>query len=205
MLRWYVRVLLCRDTPLTSTRQTAITRLLGPAFGIIAAVLVCLVVAGSLLGNSFVASRMTIAAANQKWLPNFLAIVGRVGIIPRESNEETDSDAPLNALLLSTLLSTLYILFGNFRALLTFNGLGEYSFFFLTVVGAIVLRLREPELPRPYRTLIIIPWTFAIVSGFVVVRGAVFAPVQTAVLVALWIVGAGFYQTRKLWMRNLEE
>jgi L-type amino acid transporter 9 len=144
---------------------------------------------------------MTIAAANQKWLPHFLAIVGRVGI---KAPSTSESDAPLNALLLSTVLSTLYILFGNFRALLTFNGLGEYSFFFLTVVGAIVLRIREPDLPRPYKTLIIIPGTFVVVSGFIVVRGAVFAPIQTAVLVALWVVGAGFYQTRKLWMGNLE-
>lgn len=153
---------------------------------------------------------MTIAAANQKWLPQSLAIVGRVGIKPRSAIESSDStksesDAPLNALLLSSILSTLYILLGNFRALLTFNGLGEYSFFFLTVVGAIVLRFREPDLHRPYKPLLAIPIIFAIVSGFVVVRGAVFAPVQTVILVALWIIGAGFYQTRKLWMKNLGE
>lgn len=162
--------------------------------------------AGSLLGNSFVASRMTIAAANQKWLPPFLSIVGRIGFTPRDTFEssERESDAPLNALLLSTILSTLYILLGNFRALLTFNGLGEYSFFFLTVVGAVVLRFREPDLHRPYKPLLAIPIIFALVSGFVVVRGAVFAPVQTMILVALWIIGAGFYQTRKLWMKSLE-
>lgn len=153
---------------------------------------------------------MTTAAANQKWLPQFLAIVGHVGLKPRPNIESSDSsksesDAPLNALLLSTILSTLYILFGNFRALLTFNGLGEYSFFFLTVVGAIVLRFREPDLHRPYKPLLLIPVTFAIVSGFVVVRGAVFAPVQTAVLIALWIIGVGFYQSKRLWAREASE
>ncbi len=151
---------------------------------------------------------MTVAAANMNWIPRFFALVGKVGTKPRPTPDSTDSskssesDAPLNALLLSTLFSTLYILFGNFRALLTFNGLGEYSFFFLTVVGAIVLRFREPNLHRPYKPLLLIPATFAVVSGFVVVRGAVFAPVQTAVLVALWIIGVGFYQTRKLWTRR---
>ncbi|KUJ21519.1 amino acid transporter [Mollisia scopiformis] len=186
---------------------TAITRLLGPSFGIIAAILVCLVVAGSLLGNSFVASRMTIAAANQKWLPSFLAVVGRVGTKPPQNIEAgtskgSASDAPLNALLLSTTFSAVYIMFGNFRALLTFNGLGEYSFFFLTVVGAIVLRFRQPDLDRPYKPLLIIPATFAIVSGFVVVRGAVFAPIQTIILFVLWIIGVGFYQTRRLWAKE---
>lgn len=151
---------------------------------------------------------MTIAAANQGWLPRFLSIVGRVGLKPQpdsSNSSKSSSDAPLNALLLSTILSTLYILFGNFRALLTFNGLGEYSFFFLTVVGAIVLRFRQPGLHRPYKPLLVIPITFAVVSGFVVVRGAVFAPVQTAVLFVLWIIGVGFYQTRRVWARSREE
>ncbi|KAK4200053.1 amino acid permease-domain-containing protein [Triangularia verruculosa] len=178
-----------------SVAVTAITRLLGPAFGILAAVLICLVVAGSLLGNSFVAGRMTVAAANQNWLPKPLSIVGRVGI--KQDERESTSDAPVNAIIVSTILSSLYILFGNFRALLTFNGLGEYTFFFLTVVGAIVLRYREPQLARPYKPLIVIPILFALVSGFVVIRGAVFAPVPALVLVGLWGAGLVFYFVRQ--------
>ncbi|KAK4170996.1 amino acid permease-domain-containing protein [Triangularia setosa] len=178
-----------------SVAVTAITRLLGPAFGILAAVFICLVVAGSLLGNSFVAGRMAVAAANQNWLPKPLSIVGRVGLKPDE--RESTSDAPVNAIIVSTVLSSLYILLGNFRALLTFNGLGEYTFFFLTVVGAIVLRQREPQMARPYKPIIAIPILFALVSGFVVIRGAVFAPVPALVLVGLWIAGLGFYFVRR--------
>jgi solute carrier family 7 (L-type amino acid transporter), member 9/15 len=184
---------------------------MGPGSGIVAALLVCMVVAGSLLGNSFVAGRMTVAAANMNWLPRFFAIVGQVGAKSDPSadssgpTKSSKSDAPLNALLLSTILSTLYILFGNFRALLTFNGLGEYSFFFLTVLGAIVLRFREPNLHRPYKPLLLIPVIFAVVSGFVVVRGAAFAPVQAAVLVIVWVIGVGFYRTRRAWTRAVDE
>lgn len=187
------------------------TRLMGRGFGIIAATLVCLVVAGSLLGNSFVAGRMTVAAANKNWLPRFFAFVGQVGVKSNPSANSSDSpkpsmsDAPLNALLLSTILSTLYILFGNFRTLLTFNGLGEYSFFFLTALGAIVLRFREPDLHRPYKPIMIIPGIFVGVSGFVVVRGAAFAPVQGVILLIVWVLGAGFYRTRSVWSREVEE
>ncbi|KAK1975445.1 amino acid/polyamine transporter I [Colletotrichum cereale] len=195
-----------------SVAVTAINRLLGSGFGIVAAVLICLVVAGSLLGNSFVAGRMTVAAANFNWLPSFLGFVGRVGFkseepssAPADPTEEASSsrprkdksDAPLNALLLSTVLSALYVLFGNFRALLTFNGLGEYTFFFLTVLGAVILRVREPSLRRPYKPFVLIPVVFALVSGFVVVRGAIFAPVQALVLIVLWLVGLGFYWARR--------
>lgn len=197
---------------LTSTVQTAITRLLGPRFGILAAVLICLVVAGSLLGNSFVAGRMAVAASNKRWLPRSLGFVGRLGTTAHpENNSSSDdapitstpeSDAPINALLLAAVLSTVYILLGNFRALLTFNGLGEYTFFFLTVLGAIILRYRQPELERPYKPVIVIPAVFAVVSGFVVVRGALFAPVMAAVLVGVWVLGLGFYWARR---RSLRE
>ncbi|KXX74237.1 b(0,+)-type amino acid transporter 1 [Madurella mycetomatis] len=187
-----------------SVAVTAITRLLGPAFGIVAAIFICLVVAGSLLGNSFVAGRMAVAAAKQNWLPGFLSIVGHVRRQPDRSEHDlvdaqktSDSDAPINAIILSTILSTLYILLGNFRALLTFNGLGEYTFFFLTVLGAIVLRYREPYLERPYKPLVFIPIVFALVSGFVVVRGAAFAPTQACVLVGLWVLGLAFYLLRR--------
>ncbi|KAI1208354.1 amino acid transporter [Annulohypoxylon truncatum] len=192
-----------------SVAVTAITRILGGGFGILAAILICLVVAGSLLGNSFVAGRMAVAAARLDWFPHLFASVGHIGLKPRTEDEPTSphdeqtapttarSDAPINAIILSAVLSALYILLGNFRALLTFNGLGEYSFFFLTVLGAIVLRFREPELRRPYKPFILVPIVFAVVSGFVVIRGAFFAPVLALVVIVVWIIGLGFYWVRK--------
>lgn len=83
------------------------------------------------------------------------------------------------------------------RILLTLNGLAEYAFFFLTVLGAIILRFREPNLHRPVKPFIVVPLLFAVISGFVVVRGAVFAPVQAAILLGVWAFGAAFYYVRK--------
>ncbi|ROW02732.1 hypothetical protein VSDG_01763 [Cytospora chrysosperma] len=190
-----------------SVAVTAITHLLGRGFGVVAAILICLVVAGSLLGNSFVAGRMAVAAANAKWLPEFFATLGRVGKEPSVAYQEDDSsdkprsDAPLNALLLNTILTALFIFLGDFRSLLTFNGLGEYTFFFLTVLGAVILRFREPGLHRPYKPVIIIPVVFTLVSGFVLVRGAVFAPIPALVLVVVWALGTLFYVAMR---RNIE-
>ncbi|KAH7166389.1 amino acid/polyamine transporter I [Dactylonectria macrodidyma] len=185
-----------------SVAVTAITRLMGRGFGIIAAILICLVVAGSLLGNSFVASRMTVAAANRGWIPRIFTVVGRAGgKTDHTESPEPTSDAPINAIILSAVLATIYILFGSFRALLTLNGLGEYSFFFLTVLGAVLLRYREPDLQRPYKPFILNHFVFLAVSGFVVARGAAFAPFQALIVVAVWVLGLGFYKARK---RHLE-
>ncbi|KAK7908237.1 hypothetical protein PG985_015540 [Apiospora marii] len=177
-----------------SVAVTAIGRLLGPAAGTVAAVLICLVVAGSLLGNAFVSGRMTVAASRKGWFPRCFSMLGSVGFRPKETVDPRSSDAPLNATLLSTILTSLYILFGNFRDLLTFAGLGDNSWFFLTVLGAIILRFREPDLHRPYKPYMIIPVIFCLVSGFVVIRGAIFAPVLALVEVMVWVLGFGFFK-----------
>jgi hypothetical protein len=123
------------------------------------------VIAGSALGNSFVAGRMTVAAANKSWIPRMLGTVGHVGpfrVTKAGEDEDTSNaidkgESPINALILNTTLSAVYILLGNMRILLTLNGLAEYAFFFLTVLGAIILRVREPDLPRPVKPIILIP------------------------------------------------
>lgn len=155
---------------------------------------------------------MTVAAANKRWIPSVFSTVGQVGPYKistdvfkpssSSSNEIAVTDAPgdespINALLLSTLLSAIYILLGNMRILLTLNGLAEYAFFFLTVLGAILLRWKQPGLERPVKPFIAVPVIFAVISGFVVVRGAVFAPVQAGVLVGIWAVGAVWYVVRE--------
>jgi len=177
-----------------SVAVTAITHFINPALGTCTAVLICLVVTGSLLGNSFVAGRMVVAAANMDWFPKIFSVVGRVGA--PAGPKESESDAPINAILLTSSISVLYILLGSFRVLLTFNGLGEYTFFFLTVLGAILLRYREPDLARPYKPSAILPLVFALVSGFVVLRGAIFAPAQAAILLGLWGLGLALYASR---------
>ncbi|KAF2199077.1 amino acid transporter [Delitschia confertaspora ATCC 74209] len=195
-----------------SAAVTAVTRFLGKGMAIFAAILICLVVAGSLLGNSFVAGRMTVAAANKEWLPHSLAVIGQLGAAHSAQNNAPDAEedgdgttirakekgeSPINALILSAILSSVFILLGNMRVLLTFNGLGEYTFFFLTVLGDIILRRREPNLRRPFKPSIFIPVVFALISLFVVVRGAIFAPVQSSILAGLWLVGVAYYFMRK--------
>jgi solute carrier family 7 (L-type amino acid transporter), member 9/15 len=150
---------------------------------------------------------MAVAAANKNWAPQLFGTVGQIGtyqIYKSTTAEETTADeamdkgeSPINALILNTVISAVYILLGNMRILLTFNGLAEYAFFFLTVLGAIILRVQEPDLERPVKPFILIPILFAVISGFVVIRGAIFAPVQAIILVAIWLVGLAYFYARK--------
>ncbi|KAH8724941.1 amino acid/polyamine transporter I [Phaeosphaeriaceae sp. PMI808] len=190
---------------------TAVTHFLGKGVAYFVSALICLVIAGSALGNSFVAGRMTVAAANNNWIPRVLGTVGQVGTLKVARSARADESAedamdqgesPINALILNTVLSAIYILLGNMRILLTFNGLAEYAFFFLTVLGAIILRFREPELPRTVKPFIVIPIIFTLISGFVVVRGAVFAPVEATILIGIRVFGAAFYYVRLYLLRE---
>ncbi|KAH9433489.1 hypothetical protein MCOR02_005537 [Pyricularia oryzae] len=154
----------------------AFSRLLGPWAGFASTVLVCTIILGSLVGNTFITIKMTLAAANRGYLPQACG-----GI---------EGEDPVVATVMALVLSAVYIAGGSFRFLVLFNGLAEYSFFFLAAVGALILRKREPDLERPYKTSIAGPVVFAVVSGFVVVRGAIFAPVQAVCLVVLWGISA---------------
>lgn len=155
---------------------------------------------------------MTVAASNKEWIPRLFGTVGQIAtfqVSKVQTTEESADDAmdngesPINALILNTVLSAIYILFGNMRILLTLNGLAEYAFFFLTVLGAIILRFKEPNLERPVKPFILIPILFAVISGFVVIRGAVFAPVQAGILLVIWAVGLILFYLRKSYQSRL--
>lgn len=91
---------------------------------------------------------------------------------------------------LALIITLVYILTGSFRALLTFVGMAEWVFYVCTVIGLLILRRREPHLDRPYRPFIILPVTFVIAGTLMIVRSALFAPIQGGVLALLLAAGA---------------
>jgi amino acid transporter len=90
-------------------------------------------------------------------------------------------------------LTAIYIMLGEFKTLITFYGVAGYTFYFTTVLGLIVLRIREPNLERPYRTWITTPIIFCCVSLFLVSRGVIAQPVQTLIVVGFIISGIPVY------------
>lgn len=169
------------------------SRLLGKPAALAMAALIIAVIAGALNGNIFVVGRLTVAAAYKRYLPRFFGYIGHLRPRAPEQQEQERKprrfNAPLNAYVLSFLLTSVYILSFDFRFLLTFDGLAEYTFFFLAVLGGLILRFRQPALERPYKPLILAPAIFVVVAGAVVVRGAMFAPIQTGVFGGLMGVG----------------
>jgi amino acid transporter len=88
------------------------------------------------------------------------------------------------------------VLVGEFGTLLTFYGVAGYTFYFLTVLGLVILRVKEPHLERPYKTWIATPIIFCCVSLFLLSRAVFAQPLQTISVIAFVIAGVPVYLWR---------
>ena len=184
----------------------------GPLGSLALALIVSLSCFGALNATTFTAGRLVYAAGKEGFLPGLLGKIGmpgshrhadslgvvradrRRGILGRLQDWVGDEDGsigftPVNAMVFNGFLTVLYIVVGEFATLVTFYGVAGYTFYFLTVVGLIVLRVREPYLERPYKTWISTPVIFCCVSLFLLTRAIVAEPIQTLIVVGFVILG----------------
>jgi APA family basic amino acid/polyamine antiporter len=101
------------------------------------------------------------------------------------------SRVPVRALATQGVIASLLLLTGSFDILLRFATFGIVLFATATVAAVIVLRIRRPELPRPFRTPLypIVPLVFVASNGWVLWNVA-FAGMKEAVY-GLAIIATG--------------
>lgn len=182
-------------------------------FGPVGAFILALFVSGSCFGalnaTTFTSGRLVYAAGKEGYMPSLFGTIG-LGkshrAIRLNANSGTgkgagkmvawaaDPDAgffftPISAMLLNAAITAIYIVTGSFDSLVTFYGVAGYTFYFQTVLGLIILRVREPDLERPYKTWITTPIIFCCVSLFLLSRAVFAEPVQTLLVVAFMAVG----------------
>lgn len=192
-------------------------------FGRIGALVLALIVSGSCFGalnaTTFTSGRLVYAAGQEGFLP---AIFGKIGIgagktirlhsqdhskrVSRLARTVSDEAGffytPVNAMILNAALTGVYVIIGEFSTLVTFYGVAGYTFYFTTVLGLIILRVREPDLERPYRTWITTPIIFCCVSIFLLSRMIIADPLQTLIVVAFIAAGVPLYFWRVGWRRS---
>lgn len=184
-------------------------------FGRVGALVFALIVSASCFGalnsSTFTSGRLVYAAGKEGYIPSFF---GRLGVREERSSLSTQRTrgwlskrlhallgdgetglffTPVYALCLNAALTTAYCAVGEFGTLVTFYGVAGYTFYFLTVLGLIVLRVQEPGLERPYRTWITTPIIFCCVSLFLLSRAVFAQPVQTLIVVAFVVAGVPVY------------
>ncbi len=161
-------------------------------FGDVGAGLVTAVLCASLLGS---AAAMTVAGPRVSYALGrdyrAFALLARTG---------RDGGVPVTALLLQGIVTSAIILSGRIDQIMQYAGLTLTLFASLAVSCVITLRIRRPELPRPFRCWGY-PWTplfFLAVSGWMMAWAVRGRPVES--LLSLLTVAAGgllFYLTRR--------
>ena len=106
----------------------------------------------------------------------FFRIAGRVG---------KKSSSPAFSILLQAVLSIVYVLSGTYQTIMIYMGFALAIFPVLAVAGMIYLRIRHPELERPYRTPLfpLVPLFFLTATLFTMV-----AALQEWTRTSLWAI-----------------
>ncbi|RDW83962.1 putative amino acid transporter [Aspergillus mulundensis] len=186
-------------------------------FGAVGALIFALIVSASCFGalnaTIFTSGRLVYAAGKEGYLPSLFGKLWTQGStngsnrLQRRSwpsklvsrvfgNGTWIGYTPINAMALNSILTLLFIIVGEFSTLVTFYGVAGYTFYFLTVLGLIVLRVREPHLERPYKTWISTPIIFCCVSLFLLSRAVISEPLQTLIVVAFIVAGIPVFMYR---------
>lgn len=187
------------------------SKVFGPVGALILALVVSASCFGALNATIFTSGRLVYAAGKEGYLPSMFGNLWTRGQESPPVNRFQRRNwaqksisrllgdgprigyTPINAIALNCALTTVYVIVGEFDTLITFYGVAGYTFYFLTVLGLIVLRIREPHLERPYRTWLSTPIIFCCVSLFLLSRAIIAEPLQTLIVVAFIVAGAPVY------------
>ncbi|PNS14400.1 b(0,+)-type amino acid transporter 1 [Sphaceloma murrayae] len=199
---------------INSSNTVAVTfgkQVFGPIGSFAFALVVSFSCYGSLAATTFTSSRLVYAASREGLLPSWFQRLGwskETAIrLPMRTSQMSKAarlfadDAgffytPIYATLLNGCITAGYVVVGDFSTLTTFYGVAGYTFYFFTVLGLIVLRVREPDLERPYRCWISTPIIFCAVSIFLLSRAVFAQPLQTMIVVAFIVAGVPLYFLR---------
>ena len=107
----------------------------------------------------------------------------------------TRAGGPWVAALIQGALSLTMVLTASFDALLTYAGLTLSLFAGVTVAGVFVLRRREPDLERPYRTFLypITPLLFVVLMAWMIAFSIAERPIVAAFGAGTVIAGLALY------------
>ena len=184
LLNWVFLIAAPREE-LAAQMQVAATagqHIFGTVGGRLTSGLISFGLIASVSAFSWVGSRVTKAMADDFGRLRFL---GRVNL----------AGTPDLAMLLQALIVSVLVLTGSFETVLVYTQFTLLLSSFLAVLGLIVLRFRQPQLPRPYRVwgYPITPLIFLVVTLWMMIYSLREKPVEALLGLATALAGLAIY------------
>lgn len=169
--------------PILPVAEKAAAALWGPASAQLIAALLCLSIAGGVSAMVWAGPRVYWAMAADGIFPSFFkALTPTTGV-------------PVRAIVLQSAWTSILILTGTFEQLVIFSGFVLSVFTALTLGAVIILKRREPALPRPYQTPLypILPCVPIVILALIIGYSLVHRPLESALGTVIVLSGIPCY------------
>ncbi len=148
-------------------------------------------VTGSIMALLLVStvSAMTIAG------PRVLHVIGEDFPLFKSLSVMNSSGIPTRAIYIQSAIALVFVTTSSFESILVFSGFALALNNFFAVLGIFVLRFRQPDLPRPYKTWLypLPPILFLILIGWTLIYLLKEKPQEALMSLLMVVIGGIFY------------
>ncbi|CAH2104475.1 unnamed protein product [Euphydryas editha] len=150
-------------------------------------VFVALSTFGGVNGVLFTSARLFATGAQEGHMPGFFTLF------------HVDKQTPIPSLIFTCFFSLLMLTTSNVFDLINYFSQTLWISVGASVVGMLWLRRAKPDMPRPIKVNLIIPYLFLIAIGFLVFIPAITSPKDTAIGLAILLSGVPVYYICVKW------
>ena len=157
---------------------------------------------GAANGNVFSCSRLAVAASREGHMPDLLCMIHRKRLTPMPAIIVT---ATIAGCMLGPGRSSL-------ESLVEFFNFTCWTMYGLGIIAVVVLRIRKPDLVRPYKVWIVIPIFMALVSLLLVTIPFLHKPMESSIALSVILSGLPAYfifvykeSSHPRWFKNFRE
>jgi basic amino acid/polyamine antiporter, APA family len=174
--------------PLLPVASKVAVALLGVGAAKFVTMMLCLLITGAMSAMVWAGPRVYYAMAKDGLIPALFA------------KTQGPQQMPTHAILLQSLWASVLIVSGSFEQLVIYSGTMLTIFSALAVGSVLILRYKEPELPRPYRTPLypFVPVFFILMSMVIIWNAVSERPLEAGLGIATVLAGTPLYL---LWRR----
>lgn len=135
--------------------------------------------------------------------PRVLHVIGEDFPIFRPLAKLNENGIPRRAIYFQSLIALLFVVTSSFESILVFSGFALALNNFFAVLGIFILRFRQPDLPRPYKTWLypFPPIVFLLLIGWTLFYILKQRPEEALMSLSVVSSGAAFYWA-SVWLGN---